>query len=1132
MKFLKKIVNKVFSPLFMPNVPGFIDAMDGKEIKDLHGVLNINSQLSVRVSGWAIDSESGSLAEEVYICIGESECKAFYGLKRPDVAQHYKNPAIISSGFSCSVPAEMFKDGENEVILKIVSGKRDKTSIQKISITITANFPCGSSYSQGEYLKKEQSGNAEVLLSIIIPCFNDGRFLPDALASSSQLNDFNYEVIIIDDGSSDPATLEYLSTVDRNKYTLIRQQKKGVSSARNAGIRIAKGKYILPLDADNMIMPEYAYIGIKFLEDNPDFAIFYSDQQRFGLCNETIRTSEFDVFNLIPDNCLDNCAIYRREVWEQCGGYDENMVGFEDWELWIRAYEYGFKFYHLPEPLYFYRVKTLEESLNLTCQKPRNFSKLLHYIYSKHSRLVRRTLKELNNINRELRKELDRKDAIISGHRSLFSTAENRFRNNEKEGNGITSGNSKLELLSDELARYSVKENRTGSNRVSVIICTYNRWAYLQELIKALMKQSYPHFEVIIVNGPSTDETYRIKELYPNVKYVEIKQKNISVARNAGIRIAEGNYIVFIDDDALPCDSEWISRFVTAFKSDRRIAAIGGTVKSGWTENYEFYRAFGSFYGKLFYIWPHKDIETYDSYGKNEQFPFDTGQGSNIAIRKKELLEIGGFDEYYKYYLDEADVFCRLFKKGYATLNLRDNSERHFRGPSNIRGNGFDLKWSTFARSIAYYGMKNGNDIFFIKILKVIGVLFSEKALEIISNYRNKDIPFSNMIKYLIKYYFGGITGILAGIFRKRKFLPKNLTDGEYQFINFLDVNESESKYRIAVVAPRMASGEVGGAERFHLALTNSLNTATTCAELVQVTIDESSFEAIEDSYSRCYGLDLSEYDSVISTKAPTYMVRHPNHVCYLQHTIRAFYDMYENHISDPNRKLDRLRDIVLKTDSEALKYPGVKKIFSQGYEIRDRLIKWNRLESEVLHPALALKCIKPRNYQYVFMPGRLHIWKRVELVIKAMRYVQYPVHLKIAGTGEDEERLQIMACSDERIEFLGYVPDEELALLYADALVVPFVPVREDYGYITLEAFSHEKPVITCKDSGEPLQFVKDGVNGFVVEPSPKEIARAIEYFIADPEQAKIMGQRGSRDIEHINWNDVAQKILSVLQE
>ena len=1144
-------------------------------------------QRKINVTGWAFDGVLNKLVDEIFVCIGKSEFKAVNELDRADVAKHYRNPSMQHTGFMCNIPVHAFLDGSNIVSLKIVVNTENEAFYNINPIEIQFQRPFMSSFSQpaGDWKITKNNGN-NPLISIIIPCFNDGKYLPDALSGIDEIENVNYEVIIINDGSTDALTLDYLAKLDNKKYIILHQKNKGVSSARNAGISIARGTYILPLDADNKLKPEFVYTGTEFLDSNPEFDIFYTDQQRFGETDRVIEVPDFDLVSLITNNCVDTCAIFRKEVWETCGGYDEKMVGFEDWEFWMRAYTDGFKFYHHPEPLFFYREKSQEESLNLKCQIPANYSKLLSYIYSKHSRLIKQTLLDLKLANQELQNELIKKDVHgeVKTHKPfpagnlpkklakklkkafyllkyypffvfkhpgfLKKNIKTLFQHGPKqalklaydyvvpekpetENTPAIVKSEKLEKLYEELKNSSPDDTCKGPLKVSVIICTYNRWSYLHDLLKSLEQQSYPHFEVIVVNGPSTDETFHVKELFPKVRYYQTHQRNISVSRNIGIRQAQGEIVIFIDDDALPGDSEWITRFVTTFKSDRRIKAIAAPVKTGLTEVYEFYRTYGSFYGKVFFIWHDKFVETFDKTPKSKQFPFDTGQGSNLAFCKKELIEIGGFDEYFVYYLDETDVICRLFKNGYETFNLKENVQRHFRGPSIIRGSGYNLRWLTIAKSTAYYGMKNGNNGFFKRIAKVIYTLFTDKSQEIITNYKNSNISFFDLINQLTKYYYGGILGILAGIFKKRKFLHliSDLPDNKY--INFKDIENIEKKYCIAVVAPCSANGETGGAERFHEGLTNSMNTATTSADLVKVIIDESTFQAIEESYLRCFNLDLSGYDAVISTKAPTFLVQHRNHINYHQHTIRVFYDMFQKHFTNPTKTVSYQRDLIVKIDTGALNYPRVKMVFSQGNEIKERLQKWNEIPSEVLHPAIYFNSISSGSYDYVFMPGRLHPWKRVDLVIRAMRFVQLPVRLKISGTGQDLERLMMMAGSDDRIEFLGYVTDEVQAQLYANALVVPFVPVREDYGYITLEAFAHEKPVITCKDSGEPLQFVKDGITGFVVDPNPKDIAKAIEYFVANPEMAKAMGKKGKQEIGHLmNWSDISQRLIGSLRE
>lgn len=335
---------------------------------------------------------------------------------------------------------------------------------------------------------------------------------------------------------------------------------------------------------------------------------------------------------------------------------------------------------------------------------------------------------------------------------------------------------------------------------------------------------------------------------------------------------------------------------------------------------------------------------------------------------------------------------------------------------------------------------------------------------------------------------------------------------------------------RVAVLAVAAPQGEQGGAERFYQGLRGALERAGVQAEIVTEISDESNFEAIKESYLRFYDLDLLVYDGVISTKAPAYVIRHPNHVCYLQHTMRVFYDMFEVEFPRSNRELLAQRELIQQLDTAALQSPRTRRIFVIGHEVKDRLRRFNGLDAEVLYQAPTLKGFRAGAYRYVFMPGRLHRWKRVDLLIEAMRWVRVPVEVLISGTGEDEQRFKVLAAGDERIRFLGRISDEELLALYADALVVPFVPCHEDFGLVTLEAFHSGKPVITCRDSGEPARLVRDGETGFVCDPDPRAIAACIDYLAEHPEEAAAMGRRGAESVAHISWDRVAAELLAAL--
>lgn len=336
---------------------------------------------------------------------------------------------------------------------------------------------------------------------------------------------------------------------------------------------------------------------------------------------------------------------------------------------------------------------------------------------------------------------------------------------------------------------------------------------------------------------------------------------------------------------------------------------------------------------------------------------------------------------------------------------------------------------------------------------------------------------------------------------------------------------------KIAVVTPKALHGEPGGAENFYAGLISALNRAGHIAHQIEVLVDESTFEGILEAYCRCFDLDLDDYDVVISTKSPTYMVRHRNHISYLVHTMRAFYDMFESEFAH-NKELQKKRKIIHAFDKYGLSPLRVKKHFVIGKPVFERLIAvdpfWEGIPFEILHPPPKIKTfLPPKKGEFMFYPSRIHKWKRQDLVIKAMEHVTTAVRLVICGTGEFVKECRSLTKNDERIEFLGPVDDDTLLALYSRSIAVPFVPIEEDYGYITIEAFLSRKPVITCTDSGEPAQIVRDGVSGFVVAADPRIIAEKMDYLFRNPDEAARMGENGYQTIQHISWEGVVTKLL-----
>lgn len=297
---------------------------------------------------------------------------------------------------------------------------------------------------------------------------------------------------------------------------------------------------------------------------------------------------------------------------------------------------------------------------------------------------------------------------------------------------------------------------------------------------------------------------------------------------------------------------------------------------------------------------------------------------------------------------------------------------------------------------------------------------------------------------------------------------------------------------------------------------------------LLEIYNDERDFQHVKQSYLRFYDLNLDAYDGIVSAKAPSFVVRHRNHVCYLMHTIRVFYDMFESSFPRPTRENLEQRRLVHALDTAALQLP--RHLFAIGEEVAERLRHFNGLNSNVMRHPTSMPGLHEGRFEYFLLPGRLHRWKRAQLAIEAMRFVTAPVDLIVAGTGEDEAEFRRAASGDGRVQFLGRVSDSRLADLYANAIAVLFTPKSEDLGLVTLEAFQSAKPVISCTDSGEPARIVKDGVTGYVCRPEPAHIGAAMEHLARNPARAREMGIAGRVAIGDITWERVASTLRNAL--
>lgn len=233
------------------------------------------------------------------------------------------------------------------------------------------------------------------IVSVIVPCYNHGQFIREAIASVETCDKRLFEIIIVNDGSTDVFTQQVLRQLECEGYNVINQSNQGLASSRNTAISMAKGSFILPLDADNRIRANYIVKGLDIFEKHPDVSVVYGKPEFCGdlSARKLWTVAEFDFERLLDGNYIDACALFRKSVWEKWGGYDPNMpvAGLEDWDFWVRLAERGEHFYFLDEVLFDYRV-----CRNSMIQNSSAFAyaeRTIEYMCEKHPEMMVKRLK-------------------------------------------------------------------------------------------------------------------------------------------------------------------------------------------------------------------------------------------------------------------------------------------------------------------------------------------------------------------------------------------------------------------------------------------------------------------------------------------------------------------------------------------------------------------------------------------------------------------------------------------------------------------------------------------------------------------------------------------------------------------
>lgn len=328
-----------------------------------------------------------------------------------------------------------------------------------------------------------------------------------------------------------------------------------------------------------------------------------------------------------------------------------------------------------------------------------------------------------------------------------------------------------------------------------------------------------------------------------------------------------------------------------------------------------------------------------------------------------------------------------------------------------------------------------------------------------------------------------------------------------------------------------------GGAERHVRRLTDELKRRGVDADLVTIPlIERERFDLVRGALA-WRSLDLTEQggqpiDAVIATRFPSYAVRHPNKVVWLIHQYRQVYDQYGTPYSDFTASSEdrRAREAVAEIDRVGL--TEARRVFANSATVAARLSKYNRIASEPLyHPPPLVGRYRTGPFgDYAMVVGRLDSWKRADLAIAALAHAP-EAHLVVVGRGPDEDRCRRVAAEAgvaERVRWIARAEDDEMLDLYAGARLVVVPPAGEDYGYVPLEAFLSGKPVLTTEDAGGPLEFVRDGVTGFVVPPRAEALGAALRVAWQGGDALAEMGERGRARVAELTWDAATGALLA----
>lgn len=694
---------------------------------------------------------------------------------------------------------------------------------------------------------------------------------------------------------------------------------------------------------------------------------------------------------------------------------------------------------------------------------------------------------------------------------------------------------------------------------ISVVINTCDRAKYLGDTLLGLQQQTYDNFEVIVVNGPSQDNTEEVAKSFP-VRYYTAPF-NISVSRNIGIKHAAGDIIAFIDDDAVPSPT-WLEEIASGY-STPDIGAVGGWVYHVDKADYQFKYGAISKWGEPI-LRSEKDFD----YNQPRGDFYNINIGTNATYARNALVSVGGFDEEIEYYHDESDVCVRLIDAGYKVTELEGAIVHHKMAPSSRRSSWQNVtNWDSVVKNGIYFALKHGHHASRMqRLLKPFGMQKQKFKLVALA-FRHRQLKFWQFL-----YRTGSlIRAVWRGYTRGLWQPPKLLHDYQYDpkaFRRYEKLAAPKQTLHLTLVSQGFPPHATDGIARYNHTLAKELARQGHHVQVVtrskdgrtqivfsegywihyhdpqQLATSSTGFERLDNILA----LTKSVYRTVeaINKEQPQDLILCPlwdveglalfTHklaptVLTLMSPLKKVVETQWSGVQDPS--IETLYELekfcIEQADAVMAISHAIQKTIGEGYGIN-----WRELSVPVhvlpLGVDQSLVGAKPlasklanEDVEILFV-GRFEKRKGIDLLLNVMPKIlgDHPqVAFRLIGNAslKDEDGINLY---DEfkkryhrekwfkRVHQEGYVTDEALAEAYrrCDIFVAP--SRYESFGLIFIEAMANSKPIIGARVGGIP-EIIADGVNGYLFEPeNERDLAEKITRLLQNKQAREKMGAEG----------------------